>query len=127
MPALAHISPSFLSNLTLFFSGARWSLVLRCIPMSGAIIAIRVGLSYVSISFKVEAGVVSSFLGASIFVLAIVLGGVMQDYSAWRAAGGCSQLLLLCACLLRRCSSPPFPLKPNASVRRGVREDPRRD
>ena len=30
--------------------------------------------------FAVDASVVSSFLGASIFVLAIVLGGVMQDY-----------------------------------------------
>ena len=32
------------------------------------------------IVFAVDASVVSSFLGASIFVLAIVLGGVMQDY-----------------------------------------------
>jgi len=98
MPALTHMSPSFLSNLTVFFSGARWSLALKCIPMSGAIIAIRVGLSYVAISFKVEAGVVSSFLGASIFVLAIVLGGVMQDYSAWRAGA---------AVAARRARAPP--------------------
>ena len=73
---------AFLSSLVLFFSGARWSLALKCLPLSGAIVAIRVGLSYVEISFKVESSVVNSFLGASIFVLAIVLGGVMQDYSA---------------------------------------------